>query len=158
MKEKKHRVEDALSATRAAIEEGIVPGGGVALLNASSVLDSVEAECTGDELVGVRALRRALEAPLRWISDNSGADGSVVIEEVRRQSKSKRNTNWGYNVVSEDYADMVKTGVIDPAKVVTSALSNAASIAALMLTTEVLVTRTDDLEGGEKPKVEGAIR
>ena len=153
LKEKKHR-EDALSATRAAIEEGIVPGGGVALLNASSVLDSVEAECTGDELVGVRALRRALEAPLRWISDNSGADGSVVIEEVRRQSKSKRNTNWGYNVVSEDYADMVKTGVIDPAKVTRSALENAASIAGMILTTEALIADVPEKEETPAPAMD----
>ena len=154
LKEKKHRVEDALSATRAAIEEGIVPGGGVALLNASSVLDSVEAECTGDELVGVKALRRALEAPLRWISDNSGADGSVVIQEVRRQSKSKRNTNWGYNVVTEDYADMVKTGVIDPAKVTRSALENAASIAGMILTTEALIADVPEKEEAPAPAMD----
>ncbi|MDE2918637.1 MAG: chaperonin GroEL, partial [Chloroflexota bacterium] len=110
LKEKKHRVEDALSATRAGIEEGIVPGGGVALLNAAHVLDGVEAECVGDEIVGVRALRRALEEPLRWIASNSGADGSVVVEEVRRQSGSK-GTNWGYHVVDEEYTDMVAAGV-----------------------------------------------
>ena len=154
LKEKKHRVEDALSATRAAIEEGIVPGGGIALLNASSVLDGVESECTGDELVGVRALRRALEAPLRWISDNSGADGSVVIQEVRRQSKSKRNLNWGYNVVTEDYADMVKTGVIDPAKVTRSALENAASIAGMILTTEALIADVPEREEAGAPAMD----
>ena len=154
LKEKKHRVEDALSATRAAIEEGIVPGGGIALLNASSVLDGVESECTGDELVGVRALRRALESPLRWISDNSGADGSVVIEEVRRQSKSKKNPNWGYNVVTEDYADMVKTGVIDPAKVTRSALENAASIAGMILTTEALIADVPEREEAGAPAMD----
>jgi len=154
LKEKKHRVEDALSATRAAIEEGIVPGGGVALLNAASVLDGVESECTGDELVGIRALRRALESPLRWISDNSGADGSVVIQEVRRQSKSKRNANWGYNVLTEDYADMVKTGVIDPAKVTRSALENAASIAGMILTTEALIADVPEKEEASAPAMD----
>lgn len=154
LKEKKHRVEDALSATRAAIEEGIVPGGGVALLNAASALDSVESECTGDELVGIRALRRALESPLRWISDNSGADGSVVIQEVRRQSKSKKNPNWGYNVVSENYADMVKTGVIDPAKVTRSALENAASIAGMILTTEALIADVPEREEASAPAMD----
>ena len=145
LKEKKHRVEDALSATRAGIEEGIVPGGGVALLNAAHVLDGVEAECTGDEVVGVRALRRALEEPLRWIASNSGADGSVVVEEVRRQSSSK-GTNWGYHVVNEEFTDMVAAGVIDPAKVTRSALENAASIAGMILTTEALIADVPEQE------------
>ena len=145
LKEKKHRVEDALSATRAGIEEGIVPGGGVALLNAAHVLDGVEAECSGDEIVGVRALRRALEEPLRWIASNSGADGSVVVEEVRRQS-SAQGTNWGYHVVDEEYTDMVAAGVIDPAKVTRSALENAASIAGMILTTEALIADVPEKE------------
>ena len=145
LKEKKHRVEDALSATRAGIEEGIVPGGGVALLNAAHVLDGVEAECAGDEIVGVRALRRALEEPLRWIASNSGADGSVVVEEVRRQS-SAQGTNWGYHVVDEEYTDMVAAGVIDPAKVTRSALENAASIAGMILTTEALIADVPEKE------------
>ena len=145
LKEKKHRVEDALSATRAGIEEGIVPGGGVALLNAAHVLEGVEAECTGDEVVGVRALRRALEEPLRWIASNSGADGSVVVEEVRRQSASQ-GTNWGYHVVDEEYTDMVAAGVIDPAKVTRSALENAASIAGMILTTEALIADVPEKE------------
>ena len=145
LKEKKHRVEDALSATRAGIEEGIVPGGGVALLNAAHVLDGVEAECVGDEIVGVRALRRALEEPLRWIASNSGADGSVVVEEVRRQSAAK-GTNWGYHVVDEEYTDMVAAGVIDPAKVTRSALENAASIAGMILTTEALIADVPEQE------------
>ena len=145
LKEKKHRVEDALSATRAGIEEGIVPGGGVALLNAAHVLDGVEAECTGDEVVGVRALRRALEEPLRWIASNSGADGSVVVEEVRRQSAAQ-GTNWGYHVVNEEYTDMVAAGVIDPAKVTRSALENAASIAGMILTTEALIADVPEQE------------
>ena len=145
LKEKKHRVEDALSATRAGIEEGIVPGGGVALLNAAHVLDGVEAECTGDEVVGVRALRRALEEPLRWIASNSGADGSVVVEEVRRQSAAQ-GTNWGYHVVNEEFTDMVAAGVIDPAKVTRSALENAASIAGMILTTEALIADVPEQE------------
>jgi chaperonin GroEL len=145
LKEKKHRVEDALSATRAGIEEGIVPGGGVALLNAAHVLEGVEAECSGDEVVGVRALRRALEEPLRWIASNSGADGSVVVEEVRRQSSAK-GTNWGYHVVNEEFTDMVSAGVIDPAKVTRSALENAASIAGMILTTEALIADVPEQE------------
>ncbi len=146
LKEKKHRVEDALSATRAGIEEGIVPGGGVALLNAAHVLDGVEAECSGDEIVGVRALRRALEEPLRWIASNSGADGSVVVEEVRRQSANQGDTNLGYHVVDEEYTDMVAAGVIDPAKVTRSALENAASIAGMILTTEALIADVPEKE------------
>ena len=153
LKEKKHRVEDALSATRAGIEEGIVPGGGVALLNAAHVLEGVEAECTGDEIVGVRALRRALEEPLRWIASNSGADGSVVVEEVRRQSGSK-GTNWGYHVVDEEYTDMVAAGVIDPAKVTRSALENAASIAGMILTTEALIADVPEQEEAPAPAMD----
>ncbi len=154
LKEKKHRVEDALSATRAAIEEGIVPGGGVALLNAAHVLDGVEADCTGDEVVGVRALRHALEEPLRWIADNSGADGSVVVDAVRRQSKDAGNTNWGYHVVDEEYTDMVAAGVIDPAKVTRSALENAASIAGMILTTEALIADVPEKEEAPAPAMD----
>ena len=153
LKEKKHRVEDALSATRAGIEEGIVPGGGVALLNAAHVLEGVETECTGDEIVGVRALRRALEEPLRWIASNSGADGSVVVEEVRRQS-SAQGTNWGYHVVDEEYTDMVAAGVIDPAKVTRSALENAASIAGMILTTEALIADVPEQEEAPAPAMD----
>jgi len=153
LKEKKHRVEDALSATRAGIEEGIVPGGGVALLNAAHVLEGVEAECTGDEIVGVRALRRALEEPLRWIASNSGADGSVVVEEVRRQSGAK-GTNWGYHVVNEEFTDMVAAGVIDPAKVTRSALENAASIAGMILTTEALIADVPEKEEAPAPAMD----
>ncbi len=153
LKEKKHRVEDALSATRAGIEEGIVPGGGVALLNAAHVLEGVEAECTGDEIVGVRALRRALEEPLRWIASNSGADGSVVVEEVRRQSGAK-GTNWGYHVVNEEFTDMVAAGVIDPAKVTRSALENAASIAGMILTTEALIADVPEQEEAPAPAMD----
>ena len=154
LKEKKHRVEDALSATRAAIEEGIVPGGGVALLNAAHVLGGVEAECSGDEVVGVRALRRALEEPLRWIASNSGADGSVVVEEVRRQSRNRSDTNWGYHVVNEEFCDMVAAGVIDPAKVTRSALENAASIAGMILTTEALIADVPEQEEAPAPAMD----
>ena len=154
LKEKKHRVEDALSATRAGIEEGIVPGGGVALLNAAHVLEGVEAECSGDEVVGVRALRRALEEPLRWIASNSGADGSVVVEEVRRRSRNQGNTNLGYHVVDEEYTDMVAAGVIDPAKVTRSALENAASIAGMILTTEALIADVPEKEVAPAPAMD----
>ena len=151
MKQTKARMEDALHATRASVEEGILPGGGVALLRTIDTVQEVKAK--GDEKIGVQIVARALEAPIRQIAENCGEDGSVVADEVRGQK-----TNVGYDVETGGFVDMYERGVIDPAKVVTSALSNAASIAALMLTTEVLVTRTDDLEGGEKPKVEGAVR
>jgi chaperonin GroEL len=138
LKEKKHRVEDALSATRAAVEEGIVPGGGVALLNALSALNDVTAE--GDVQTGVSILRRALEAPMRGIAENAGKDGAVVIEMVRRAQNEKDNANIGYDVLSDQYVDMVDAGIIDPAKVTRSAVENAASIAGMILTTEALVT------------------
>ncbi|HEY8447123.1 MAG TPA: chaperonin GroEL [Thermomicrobiales bacterium] len=137
LKEKKHRVEDALSATRAAIEEGIVPGGGVALINAISALDSVEAE--GDVKTGVNILRRALEEPLRGIAANAGLDGAVVVEMVRRVQEEKKYPNIGYDVISEQYVDMIEAGIIDPAKVTRSAVENAASIAGMILTTEALI-------------------
>ncbi|HMA37726.1 MAG TPA: chaperonin GroEL [Chloroflexia bacterium] len=138
LKEKKHRVEDALSATRAAVEEGIVPGGGVALLNALSALDAVEAQ--GDVLTGVGLLRRALEEPMRQIAFNAGQDGSVVVEAVRRKAIEQKNSSIGYNVLSGEYGDMVAQGIIDPAKVTRSAVENAASIAGMILTTEALIT------------------
>ena len=147
LKEKKHRVEDALSATRAAVEEGIVPGGGVALINAMSVLDKLEVE--GDDAkIGVEIVRKALEVPIRKIAENAGKDGSVILENVRREQKAKKNHNIGFNVISEAYVDMVKDGVIDPAKVTRGALENAASIAAMILTTEALIT---DVPEKEKP-------
>jgi chaperonin GroEL len=138
LKEKKHRVEDALSATRAAVEEGIVPGGGVALINALPALDTVEAE--GDIKTGVGILRRALEEPMRGIAANAGKDGAVVIEMVRQAQKEKGNTNIGYDVINDNYVDMVQAGIIDPAKVTRSAVENASSIAGMILTTEALVT------------------
>ncbi len=139
LKEKKHRVEDALSATRAAVEEGIVPGGGVALINAIPALDKVKMEYD-DEQVGVSIVRRALEQPMRGIVENAGMDGAVVVETVRRKQKDEKNKNIGYDVLAQDYVDMIKAGIIDPAKVTRSAVENAASIAAMILTTEALVT------------------
>ncbi|MBW3603141.1 MAG: chaperonin GroEL, partial [Actinobacteria bacterium] len=132
LKEKKHRIEDALSATRAAVEEGIVAGGGAALLQAGSVLDKLELE--GDYAVGANIVRKALVEPLRWIANNAGLEGSVVVERVRGL-----DAGHGLNALSGDYADLISEGVIDPAKVARSALQNAASIAGLLLTTETLV-------------------
>ena len=141
---RKSRVEDAISATKAAAEEGIVPGGGVALLNAATKLDSLKLE--GDQAVGIRALRRALEEPLRQISENAGLEGSVVIEEVRRKQASDKNLNIGYDVAGEEVTDMVKRGIIDPAKVTRSATENAVSIAGMILTTEALITEVPEKE------------
>src|SRR5512135_694191 len=138
LKEKKHRVEDALSATRAAIEEGIVPGGAVAFLNVIPALDKVEAE--GDVATGVQILRHALQAPLRQLAENAGYDGAVVVQDVRRMQQEKNNPNIGFEVMTEEYGDMIEKGIIDPAKVVRSALENATSIAAMILTTEALIT------------------
>ncbi len=139
LKEKKHRVEDALSATRAAVEEGIVPGGGVALINAMPSLDDVKMD-SDDAQIGVNIVRKSLEVPLRKIAENAGKDGSVILENVRRAQKEKKNKKLGFNVISEEYLDMVKDGVIDPAKVTRGALENATSIAAMILTTEALIT------------------
>jgi len=139
LKEKKHRVEDALSATRAAIEEGIVAGGGVALINAIPALDDVTVTYD-DEQTGVNILRKALEMPLRKIAENAGQDGAVTLEAVRRMHREKGNERLGYDVIQGDYADMVERGIIDPAKVTKGALSNAASIAAMVLSTEALIT------------------
>ena len=144
----KSRVEDALSATRAAVEEGLVPGGGVALLNARQALDSVHLE--GDAATGVSILRRVLEEPMRQIVINGGRDGSVIVESVRRAQQEHHNDRYGYDVLTDRYVDMVESGIIDPAKVTRSALQNAASIAAMILTTEVLIT---DLPEKEKPAV-----
>lgn len=147
LKEKKHRVEDALSATRAAVEEGIVPGGGVALINAIPALSEVSVE--GDDArIGVTIVRRALEMPLRKIAENAGKDGSVILEGVRRAQKEQGSIRIGFDVIKEEYLDMVDDGVIDPAKVTRGALENAASIAAMILTTEALIT---DLPEKDKP-------
>jgi chaperonin GroEL len=139
MKEKKHRVEDALSATRAAVEEGIVPGGGVALVNAIQALEKL-ALADEDENTGIGIVRRALEAPMRRIAQNSGVDGAVVIDNVRRLQKSRKNHRIGYNVMTNEYVDMIEAGIPDPAKVTRGAVNNAASIAVMILTTEALVS------------------
>ncbi len=145
LKEKKHRVEDAVSATRAAVEEGIVPGGGVALLNAMSALDDLKMD-NEDAQMGVNIVRKALEMPMRLIAENAGVDGSVVVENVRRSQKEKKSEYIGYNVLTGEYEDMIKAGVIDPAKVTKGALENAASIAAMILTTEALITEIPEKE------------
>jgi chaperonin GroEL len=139
LKEKKHRVEDALSATRAAVEEGIVPGGGVALLNALKSIEDMKMD-NEDADIGVKIVRKALEMPLRGIAHNAGKDGAVVAEEVRRKQAAKKADTIGYDVLADEYVDMVKSGIIDPAKVTKGALENAASIAAMILTTEALIT------------------
>ena len=144
LKEKKHRVEDALSATRAAVEEGIVPGGEVSLLNAIPALDAVQGN--GDEATCVQILKRSLEEPLRQLAENAGHNGAVVAQEVRRRQKETGNLNIGFEVLSEDYKDMLEAGIIDQAKVVRSGLENAASIAAMILTTEALVTDMPEKE------------
>ncbi len=145
LKEKKHRVEDALSATRAAVEEGIVAGGGVALINVIPVLDEVKMEYE-DEQTGVKILRKALEEPMRKIAENAGMDGAVVLETVRRKQREAGNKHIGYDVLKNAYVDMVETGIIDPAKVTKGALENAASIAAMVLTTEALITDIPEKE------------
>jgi chaperonin GroEL len=150
LKEKKHRVEDALSATRAAVEEGIVPGGGVALINAISALDGVETEYS-DEATAVNMLRRALEEPMRGIARNAGMDGAVVVQEVRRRQTEKKSNRVGYDVMASEYQDMVGAGIIDPAKVTRGALENAASIAAMILTTEALITDIPEPEAPPMP-------
>jgi chaperonin GroEL len=148
MKEKKARVEDALHATRAAVEEGIVPGGGVALIRAQKALDNIKG-LEADEKVGVQIVRRAIEEPTRQLADNAGAEGALIVEEIK-----KRKGNEGYNVATGEYEDLVKAGVVDPTKVTRSALQNAASISGLLLTTEALVTelpekdKTPPMPGG----------
>jgi chaperonin GroEL len=145
LKEKKHRVEDALSAARAAVEEGMVPGGGVALINAIPALDKVKTDYP-DEATAVAVVRRALEEPMRGIARNAGMDGAVVVQEVRRLQKEKKNDHIGYDVMSGEYRDMMKAGISDPTKVTRGALENAASIAAMILTTEVLITDIPEKE------------
>jgi chaperonin GroEL len=139
MKEKKARVEDALHATRAAVEEGIVPGGGTALIRAQKVLDTLE--LTGDEKIGKEIVRRAIEAPLRQLADNAGQEGALIVQEVK-----KRKGAEGYNVATGEYVDLVKAGVVDPTKVTRSALQNAASISGLLLTTEAVIAELPEKE------------
>src|SRR5579862_9137695 len=145
MKEKKARVEDALNATRAAVEEGIVPGGGVALLRAASVLEGLKAD--GDEQIGVSIVRRACQEPLRQIVVNSGTEGAIVVDKIRENS----NPNFGFNAQSDQYEDLVVSGVIDPTKVTRTALQNAASIASLMLTTEAMVAEIPEKKAPAGP-------
>ena len=152
MKQKKARVEDALHATRAAVEEGILPGGGVALLRCREAVQQCRAAAKGDEKIGVDIIDRVLDAPLRQIADNCGIDGSVVADEV-----SNKPVNTGYDANQGKYVDMFKAGIVDPTKVVKTALANAASIAGLMLTTEALVTSLDDKDE-DKKAVEGSVR
>ncbi|HEX2991173.1 MAG TPA: chaperonin GroEL [Anaerolineales bacterium] len=144
MKEKKHRVEDALSAARAAVEEGIVPGGEISLINAATKLDklikNLDSDGNEETKVGINIVKKALEAPIRKLAANAGQDGSVIIDTVRRTAADKKNKNIGYNVLTDEYTDMIAAGVIDPVKVVRGALENAASIAAMILTTDVLIT------------------
>jgi chaperonin GroEL len=147
LKEKKHRVEDALSATRAAVEEGIVPGGGVALINAREAIKDLKMD-DEDATIGINIVRKALEVPMMKITENAGQDGAVVIDTVRRVQADKKSKNIGFDVIKGEYLDMVKAGIIDPAKVTKGALENAASIAAMILTTEALVT---DMPEKEKP-------
>jgi chaperonin GroEL len=148
MKEKKARVEDAMHATRAAVEEGIVPGGGVALVRASKVLDDLKIDSAdADEQIGVSIVRRALEEPIRQISLNAGKEGAVIVEKIR----ADKNESFGYNAATETFEDLVKAGVIDPAKVTRTALQNAASIAGLMLTTEAMISELPD----DKPEMGG---
>jgi chaperonin GroEL len=141
MKEKKARVEDALHATRAAVEEGIVPGGGVALIRAGAALDKLSV--SDEERFGVSIVKRAIEEPLRWIAHNAGAEGSIVLDKVKNGKGA-----FGFNAAKEEYEDLLKAGIIDPTKVVRTALLNAASVAGLLLTTEAMVA--------EKPEEKGA--
>ncbi|MFZ1685292.1 MAG: TCP-1/cpn60 chaperonin family protein, partial [Candidatus Zixiibacteriota bacterium] len=149
MKEKKARVEDALHATRAAVEEGIVPGGGVALLRCIDVLDKVKGN--EEEMVGVKIIRRSLEEPLRQIAHNSGVDGSVVLNKVLND----KTFGFGYNAESNQYEDLLKAGVIDPTKVTRTALENAASIAGLLLTTEAVIAEKPDDRKPAMPQMPG---
>ena len=152
MKQTKARMEDALHATRAAVEEGILPGGGVALLRSIEAVTKVKGK-NDDEKIGINIVARALEGPIRQIAENCGVDGAVIADEVKELSGAK-----GYNAYSGEYVDMFKAGIIDPAKVVKNALKNAASIAGLMLTTQVLVTRSESTEGGKLADVEGSVK
>ncbi len=152
LKEKKHRVEDALSATRAAVEEGIVPGGGVALINAIKSLDGLKLQYD-DENTGVQILRRALEAPMKKIAANAGQDGAVIIQAVRRAQEEAKDNKIGYDVISGNFVNMIDAGIIDPAKVTRGALENAASIASMILTTEALITDIKEEDKSPAPQM-----
>jgi chaperonin GroEL len=150
LKEKKHRVEDALSTARAAVEEGIVPGGGVALINVVPALEQVQV-CNEDERMGVRILKRALEEPMRILARNAGEDGAVIIDAVRRAQKETGDSTYGYNVLTGEFGSMIEQGVIDPVKVTRSAVQNAVSIAGLLLTTEALIADLPEEKGSSMP-------
>ncbi len=152
LKEKKHRVEDALSATRAAVEEGIVPGGGVALVNAMAAIEGLKLD-VDDEQTGINIVRKALEVPMRKIAENAGKDGSVIVQNIRQAQQKENNKRLGYDVLRDEYIDMVKGGVIDPAKVTRGALENAASIAAMILTTEALITDVPEPDRPAAPQM-----
>jgi chaperonin GroEL len=152
MKQKKGRVEDALHATRAAVAEGILPGGGVALVRAIASVEALAKKLEGDEKSGAEIVVRALEKPIRTIAANSGVDGAVIADDVKKQ----KSDSVGYNANTGEYVDMYKAGIVDPTKVTRSALQNAASIASLMLTTEVMITKID--EDDPRNKVSGSIR
>jgi chaperonin GroEL len=149
LKEKKHRIEDALSATRAAVEEGIVPGGGVTLLRARKVVEEVMSKLDGDEKIGASIVYKALEAPIRQIAENAGYDGAVIVERVL----SSKDFSYGFDALRGEYVDMFKAGIIDPAKVTRSALQNAASIAGMLLTTEVLVVEKPEEKKESTPSM-----
>ena len=150
MKEKKARVEDALHATRAAVEEGIVPGGGVTLIRAAKALDGLE--LPHDQQFGVNIIKRAVEEPLRQIAKNAGVDGSIVIQKVKDNDGS-----FGFNAATEEYGDMLKMGIIDPTKVVRHALQNAASVSSLMITTEALVADKPEKKKDAAPGAGGGM-
>ena len=145
MKEKKYRIEDALNATRAAVEEGFVPGGGTALVNVIASLEDLDAE--GDELTGINIVRRALEEPVRQIAENAGEEGSVIVTKLKTQKDGV-----GYNAATDEWVDMIEAGIVDPTKVTRSALQNAASVSALLLTTEAVVADLPE----EKPAAPAA--
>jgi chaperonin GroEL len=153
MKQTKARIEDALHATRAAAEEGIVPGGGVALLRTIPAVQKLHESLTGDEKLGASILLRALEEPIRYIASNSGHDGAVIADEVRN-----REGSIGFNANTGEYLDMFAAGIVDPTKVTRSALQNASSIASLMLTTEAMITNIKDDEKDNASRVEGSVR
>jgi chaperonin GroEL len=150
LKERKARVEDALHATRAAVEEGILPGGGTALLRGASALAQLQV-ADHDQKVGVEILKRALDEPLRQLVANAGLEGSVVVEEIRRQNKP----NWGFDVMREQYVDLIESGIIDPAKVTRTALENAGSVAGMILTTEALVSDAPENNHAKAPAMPG---
>jgi chaperonin GroEL len=154
MKERKDLIDDALHATRAAAEEGIVPGGGVAFLRAIEAVEAAKGKAKGDEKIGFEIVAQALRSPAKQIADNAGTDGEVVVDEIM----NNKNPNWGYNAADDEFGDMLKLGIIDPAKVAKTALQNAASVSGLALTTDVLITELKEKKGEKYPQpVAGAV-